>query len=364
MQIHSRGHDAQSAQGARSHHHGGSDGSTHDLNSGPTGVAAPLRSPPAGPTGWTERHQAVQHGGGWRQLLNEPIDKKPWDHQFAQEVSGDALVSRSLELTPGALPELLVIGRESNLWLLDTNRRRMLGTIAQQQHHTFEIVAKAWAAQQVWLIKLQIADLRDIQAELATRMTAAGNWPKKELLEWLAKKNKAQDALDAARLEGERQFAELRLTLQHTQQAIALTPTKLQKPTVWSVSAAENNAQALQQRARRAVQESPGILGRPLDLWRSYQGAILAYDQAESAGRSFTREKEHADLATKLLSEALLEYNGMLISTFSLLDYQIEKLNAEIDVVLTSSLLLQRQSALRRTLIQTLLLEADFGVRS
>jgi len=364
MQTHSRGHDAQHVQGASAHHHDGSGGPSHDLNSGLTSGAAPQRPLPRGAAGWAERHQTVQQGGGWRQLMKEPLDKKSWDHQFAREVSGETLLSRSLELVQGAIPELFAIGRESNLWLLEPNRRRMLVNLAQQQHHVFEILAKAWAAQHVWLMKLQIADLRDIQAELATRMTAAGNWPKKELLEWLAKKHKAQDALDAARLEGERYFADLRFSLQQAQHALEFTEAKLKRPVVWRLTAAENNVQALQQRARRAAREAPGVPGSPLDLWRGYQNTLLAHDQSEAAGRSSDRAKEYAELTTKLLSEALLEYNGMLISTFSLLDYQIEKLHSEIEVVSTSSLLLQRQSVLKRTLLQTLVLEADFGVRS
>ncbi len=240
----------------------------------------------------------------------------------------------------------------------------MLGSLAQQQHHAFELIAKAWAAQQSWLIKLQMTDIRDIQAELASRMTAAGNWPKKEQLEWLTKKNKALDSLDDSRLAGERLFSELRLLLQLGQASLEFTQTKLQTPTLWALGTQGVDQQPLKNRAQRAVQKTPGPAGPPLDLWRSYQATLLGLEQADAAGRSLRREKEVAELAANLLSEALLEYNGMFISTFSLLDHQIEKLEADKEVVQATAVLLQQQSALKRTSVQTLLLETDFGVRS
>jgi len=156
MQMHSHGHGAHHPQAGR-----------------------PPQALPDGPAGWGSRHHAVGQAGGWRQLLKEPVDKQAWDHRFSSEISSETLLSRSVALTPGVLPELLAIGRQSPWWSLEPSRRRMFGSLAQQQHHAFEVIAKAWAAQQSWLIKLQIADIRDIQAELASRMTAAGNWPKK-----------------------------------------------------------------------------------------------------------------------------------------------------------------------------------------
>lgn len=341
MQMHSHGHGAHHPQAGR-----------------------PPQALPDGPAGWGSRHHAVGQAGGWRQLLKEPIDKQAWDHQFSSEISSETLLSRSVALTPGVLPELLAIGRQSPWWSLEPGRRRMLGSLAQQQHHTFEVIAKAWAAQQSWLIKLQIADIRDIQAELASRMTAAGNWPKKEQLEWLAKKNKTLDSLDDSRLAGERLFSELRLSLQLGQASLEFTQTKLQTPVLWVLGAQEVGQQPLRDRAQRAVQKTPGPAGPPLDLWRSYQATLLSLEQADAAGRSLHREKEVAELAANLLSEALLEYNGMFISTFSLLDHQIEKLEADKEVIQATAVLLQQQSALRRTSVQTLLLETDFGVRS
>ena len=156
MQMHSHGHSAHHAHGGRPH-----------------------QAPPDGPAGWGSRHQAVREAGGWRQLLKEPFDKRAWDHQFERELTGETLMARSLTLTPNVVSELRAIGREALLWSLEPNRRRMLGTLAQQQHHVLEVIAKAWTAQQIWLIKLQMADLRDIQAELATRLAAAGIGPKK-----------------------------------------------------------------------------------------------------------------------------------------------------------------------------------------
>lgn len=341
MQMHSHGHGAHHPQAGR-----------------------PPQALPDGPAGWGSRHHAVGQAGGWRQLLKEPIDKQAWDHQFSSEISSETLLSRSVALTPGVLPELLAIGRQSPWWSLEPSRRRMLGSLAQQQHHTFEVIAKAWAAQQSWLIKLQIADIRDIQAELASRMTAAGNWPKKEQLEWLAKKNKTLDSLDDSRLAGERLFSELRLSLQLGQASLEFTQTKLQTPVLWVLGAQEVGQQPLRGRAQRAVQKTPGPAGPPLDLWRSYQATLLSLEQADAAGRSLHREKEVAEFAANLLSEALLEYNGMFISTFSLLDHQIEKLEADKEVIQATAVLLQQQSALRRTSVQTLLLETDFGVRS
>jgi len=211
MQMHSHGHSAHHPQAGRPH-----------------------QALPDGPAGWGGRHQAVGQAGGWRQLLKEPIDKRAWDHQFLGEISSETLLSRSVSLTPGLLPELLTIGHQSPWWSLEPSRRRMLGSLAQQQHHAFELIAKAWAAQQSWLIKLQMTDIRDIQAELASRMTAAGNWPKKEQLEWLTKKNKALDSLDDSRLAGERLFSELRLLLQLGQASLEFTQTKLQTPTLWA----------------------------------------------------------------------------------------------------------------------------------
>lgn len=341
MQMHSHGHGAHHPQAGR-----------------------PPQALPDGPAGWGSRHHAVGQAGGWRQLLKEPIDKQAWDHQFSSEISSETLLSRSVALTPGVLPELLAIGRQSPWWSLEPGRRRMLGSLAQQQHHTFEVIAKAWAAQQSWLIKLQIADIRDIQAELASRMTAAGNWPKKEQLEWLAKKNKTLDSLDDSRLAGERLFSELRLSLQLGQASLEFTQTKLQTPVLWVLGAQEVGQQPLRDRAQRAVQKTPGPAGPPLDLWRSYQATLLSLERADAAGRSLHREKEVAEFAANLLSEALLEYNGMFISTFSLLDHQIEKLEADKEVIQATAVLLQQQSALRRTSVQTLLLETDFGVRS
>jgi len=341
MQMHSHGHGAHHPQAGR-----------------------PPQVLPDGPAGWGSRHHAVGQAGGWRQLLKEPIDKQAWDHQFSSEISSETLLSRSVALTPGVLPELLAIGRQSPWWSLEPSRRRMLGSLAQQQHHTFEVIAKAWAAQQSWLIKLQIADIRDIQAELASRMTAAGNWPKKEQLEWLAKKNKTLDSLDDSRLAGERLFSELRLSLQLGQASLEFTQTKLQTPVLWVLGAQEVDQQPLRDRAQRTVQKTPGPAGPPLDLWRSYQATLLSLEQADAAGRSLHREKEVAELAANLLSEALLEYNGMFISTFSLLDHQIEKLEADQEVIQATAVLLQQQSALRRTSVQTLLLETDFGVGS
>ena len=341
MQMHSHGHGA------------------HHLQAGRTPQALP-----DGPAGWGSRHHAVGQAGGWRQLLKEPVDKQAWDHRFSSEISSETLLSRSVALTPGVLPELLAIGRQSPWWSLEPSRRRMFGSLAQQQHHAFEVIAKAWAAQQSWLIKLQIADIRDIQAELASRMTAAGNWPKKEQLEWLAKKNKTLDSLDDSRLAGERLFSELRLSLQLGQASLEFTQTKLQTPVLWVLGAQEVDQQPLRDRAQRTVQKTPGPAGPPLDLWRSYQATLLSLEQADAAGRSLHREKEVAELAANLLSEALLEYNGMFISTFSLLDHQIEKLEADKEVIQATAVLLQQQSALRRTSVQTLLLETDFGVGS
>jgi len=341
MQMHSHGHSAHHAHGGRPH-----------------------QAPPDGPAGWGSRHQAVREAGGWRQLLKEPIDKRAWDHQFERELTGETLMARSLTLTPNVVSELRAIGREALLWSLEPNRRRMLGTLAQQQHHVLEVIAKAWTAQQIWLIKLQMADLRDIQAELATRLAAAGNWPKKERLEWLAKKNKALDSLDSSRVAGERQFSELRIALQLSQAELEFTKIKLSPPTLWALGISEMDPQPLQSRAQSAVQKTPGPAGPPLDLWRSYQATLLSLEQADAAGRSLRREKEVAELAANLLSEALLEYNGMFISTFSLLDHQIEKLEADKEVIQATAGLLQQQSALKRTSVQTLLLEADFGVRS
>jgi hypothetical protein len=341
MQMHSHGHGAHHAQGG-----------------------SPPPALPDGPAGWAGRHQAVGQAGGWRQLLREPIDQRAWDHQFSREVSSETLLSRSVALTPGVFADLLAIGRQSPWWSLEPSRRRMLGSLAQQQHHAFEVIAKAWAAQQRWLIGLQMSDLRDIQTELASRMTAAGNWPKKEQLEWRAKKNKALDSLDDSRLAGERLFSELRLLLQLGQAALEFSQTKLQTPVLWTLGAKEVDPRTLQERAQAAVQKTPGPSGPPLDLWRSYQGTLLALEQAAAAGRSLDREKDIAELAANLLSEALLEHNGMFISTFALLDQQIEKLKADQEVIQATSTLLQQQSALRRTSVQTLLLEADFGVRS
>ena len=341
MQMHSHGHSAHHPQAGRPH-----------------------QALPDGPAGWGSRHHAVGQAGGWRQLLKEPIDRRAWDHQFSGEVSSETLLSRSVSLTPGLLPELLTIGHQSPWWSLEPSRRRMLGSLAQQQHHAFEVTAKAWAAQQSWLIKLQITDVRDIQAELASRMTAAGNWPKKEQLEWLTKKNKALDSLDDSRLAGERLFSELRLLLQLGQASLEFTQTKLQTPTLWALGTQGVDQQPLKNRAQRAVQKTPGPAGPPLDLWRSYQATLLGLEQADAADRSLRREKEVAELAANLLSEALLEYNGMFISTFSLLDHQIEKLEADKEVVQATAVLLQQQSALKRTSVQTLLLETDFGVRS
>jgi len=341
MQMHSHGHSAHHPQAGRPH-----------------------QALPDGPAGWGSRHQAVGQAGGWRQLLKEPIDKRAWDHQFLGEISSETLLSRSVSLTPGLLPELLTIGHQSPWWSLEPSRRRMLGSLAQQQHHAFELIAKAWAAQQSWLIKLQMTDIRDIQAELASRMTAAGNWPKKEQLEWLTKKNKALDSLDDSRLAGERLFSELRLLLQLGQASLEFTQTKLQTPTLWALGTQGVDQQPLKNRAQRAVQKTPGPAGPPLDLWRSYQATLLGLEQADAAGRSLRRKKEVAELAANLLSETLLEYNGMFISTFSLLDHQIEKLEADKEVVQATAVLLQQQSALKRTSVQTLLLETDFGVRS
>ncbi len=341
MQMHSHGHGAHHPQAGR-----------------------PPQALPDGPAGWGSRHHAVGQAGGWRQLLKEPVDKQAWDHRFSSEISSETLLSRSVALTPGVLPELLAIGRQSPWWSLEPSRRRMFGSLAQQQHHAFEVIAKAWAAQQSWLIKLQIADIRDIQAELASRMTAAGNWPKKEQLEWLAKKNKTLDSLDDSRLAGERLFSELRLSLQLGQASLEFTQTKLQTPVLWVLGAQEVDQQPLRDRAQRTVQKTPGPAGPPLDLWRSYQATLLSLEQADAAGRSLHREKEVAELAANLLSEALLEYNGMFISTFSLLDHQIEKLEADKEVIQATAVLLQQQSALRRTSVQTLLLETDFGVGS
>jgi hypothetical protein len=340
MQMHAHGHGAHHAMGG---------------NSPP---------PPDGPAGWNDRHQAVGRAGGWRQLLKEPIDKRAWDHPFEREVSSETLMAQSLRLTPNVAAELRAIGPQNPWWSLEPGRRRILGSLAQQQHHVFEVIAKAWAAQQTWLIKLQMTDLRDIQAELASRMTAAGNWPKKEQLQWLAKKNKALDALDDSRLAVDRLFSELRLSLQLGQASLEFTQTKLQTPVLWALGAQEVDQQPLHDRAKRAVQKTPGPLGLQMDLWRAYQGTLLAHEQAAAAGRSLQREKEVAELATNLLSEALLEYNGMFISTFSLLDHQIEKLEADREVVQATAALLQQQSGLKRTSVQTLLLEADFGVRS
>ena len=341
MQMHSHGHGAHHPQAGR-----------------------PPQALPDGPAGWGSRHHAVGQAGGWRQLLKEPVDKQAWDHRFSSEISSETLLSRSVALTPGVLPELLAIGRQSPWWSLEPSRRRMFGSLAQQQHHAFEVIAKAWAAQQSWLIKLQIADIRDIQAELASRMTAAGNWPKKEQLEWLAKKNKTLDSLDDSRLAGERLFSELRLSLQLGQASLEFTQTKLQTPVLWVLGAQEVDQQPLRDRAQRTVQKPPGPAGPPLDLWRSYQATLLSLEQADAAGRSLHREKEVAELAANLLSEALLEYNGMFISTFSLLDHQIEKLEADKEVIQATAVLLQQQSALKRTSVQTLLLETDFGVGS
>ena len=341
MQMHSHGHGAHHPQAGR-----------------------PPQALPDGPAGWGSRHHAVGQAGGWRQLLKEPVDKQAWDHRFSSEISSETLLSRSVALTPGVLPELLAIGRQSPWWSLEPSRRRMFGSLAQQQHHAFEVIAKAWAAQQSWLIKLQIADIRDIQAELASRMTAAGNWPKKEQLEWLARKNKTLDSLDDSRLAGERLFSELRLSLQLGQASLEFTQTKLQTPVLWVLGAQEVDQQPLRDRAQRTVQKTPGPAGPPLDLWRSYQATLLSLEQADAAGRSLHREKEVAELAANLLSEALLEYNGMFISTFSLLDHQIEKLEADKEVIQATAVLLQQQSALRRTSVQTLLLETDFGVGS
>lgn len=341
MQMHSHGHGAHHPQAGR-----------------------PPQALPDGPAGWGSRHHAVGQAGGWRQLLKEPVDKQAWDHRFSSEISSETLLSRSVALTPGVLLELLAIGRQSPWWSLEPSRRRMFGSLAQQQHHAFEVIAKAWAAQQSWLIKLQIADIRDIQAELASRMTAAGNWPKKEQLEWLAKKNKTLDSLDDSRLAGERLFSELRLSLQLGQASLEFTQTKLQTPVLWVLGAQEVDQQPLRDRAQRTVQKTPGPAGPPLDLWRSYQATLLSLEQADAAGRSLHREKEVAELAANLLSEALLEYNGMFISTFSLLDHQIEKLEADKEVIQATAVLLQQQSALRRTSVQTLLLETDFGVGS
>ena len=317
-----------------------------------------------GPIGWHKRHQAVKQAGGWRQLLKEPIDKKSWDHPFEREISSESLLSKSFLLTPGVLPDLQAVGRQTPPQSIDPHRRRMVATVAEQQHLLFEAICKAWTAQHTWLIKLQMSDIRDIQAELASRMTAAGNWPEKELLEWSAKKNRAMDSLEDARLAGERQFAEVRLALQLAQSELEFTNARLQRPTLWTLGIAQSDPESLSERARRAVQKAPGPLGPPLDLWRSYQGTHLAFEQVKSAHRSLERASEHADLATRLLSEAVLKYNGMFISTFELLDHQIEKLEAERDVVQSTSALLQRQSASQRASLQTLFLEIDFGVRS
>ncbi len=313
--------------------------------------------------GWSARHQAVARAGGWRALLKEPIDKRNWDRSFSRDVAVDSLFSRALVLQPGLQQEFKALAGQTFAAPLDPARRRTVSAVVHQQHQTLERYVTAWASQNVWLLELQVADIRDIQAELASRMTAAGNWPAKELLQWKIRLSDAQKRLDSARIKAEQSAVSLRFSLQLGAQSLSFSEMRFLEPGLWSSPILDLNLDAIFMRAQDALDKAPGIQGVPIDLWQGYQQLSIARDHSQLADRAFERGKEQVALSSQILEEAVLKYNGMFMSTFELLDHRIEKLHVDNELVELKAEAIKQQSMLLRSAIQARLIELDFGVR-